>query len=199
MSASVIRNLVINEFAKRQTMESRFSHFEGTWAELEAHAWDCRESIRPSDTNDQVLLIKSSNPALFMSGIVRIDEDTPLKARYERRSEEEQPRKSIEVLNPGAKDVRFVKEPAEWVDLVAFPSQLLGEERAQLQCLPGNYEIISINASPVDAPSEIHPDTLIANHLELDGGTATTLDHGQFVQALRKSVEYWADKVMVGI
>jgi hypothetical protein len=41
------------------------------------------------------------------------------------------------------------------------------------------------------------PETLIANHFELSGGTATKMTDSEFVASLKESVMYWKDKVMV--
>jgi hypothetical protein len=39
--------------------------------------------------------------------------------------------------------------------------------------------------------------TLIANHFELDGGTATGMSPEEFEWALRESVLFWKDKALL--
>ena len=64
----------------------------------------------------------------------------------------------------------------------------------------GNWEIISINASPIEGSSgtPITPETLMYNHFGGDGGTDTKLSDKEFVKMLRDSFEFWKDKVLCG-
>ena len=65
----------------------------------------------------------------------------------------------------------------------------------ELPAKEGNFEIISINASP-SALEPINPDCLMANHFGADGGTNTQMSDASFVAALRESFEFWQDKAM---
>ena len=59
------------------------------------------------------------------------------------------------------------------------------------------WEIIAVNAHITNEEVPIQPNTLIANHFQLDGGTATGMSAVEFEEALRKSVLFWKDKAMV--
>jgi hypothetical protein len=59
-----------------------------------------------------------------------------------------------------------------------------------------DWDIISVNGSPTTEPMPIHPDVLIANHFQLDGGTATGMSAEVFEAALRESVLFWKDKAI---
>ena len=59
-----------------------------------------------------------------------------------------------------------------------------------------DWEIISINASPVIGEQPIHPETLCANYFGEDGGTETNMSPEEFTEALRASREWWSDKAM---
>jgi hypothetical protein len=96
------------------------------------------------------------------------------------------------VVNPR---VFWEKTPAVGVDVVLYRKDVLAEgNESTTDC---DWEIVSINGRITEEEQPIHPDTLIANHFELDGGTATGMDSVEFVEALRKSVMYWKNKAML--
>jgi hypothetical protein len=53
-----------------------------------------------------------------------------------------------------------------------------------------NIDVRGAGGQIVVAPT-IHPDTLMANHFQESGGTATRMTDSEFVEALRKSRAYW--------
>ena len=61
----------------------------------------------------------------------------------------------------------------------------------------GNWEIISINASPSEDEVPINPMTLMHNHFGSDGGTDTNLSDKEFVKMLSEGFEFWKDKAMI--
>jgi hypothetical protein len=64
-------------------------------------------------------------------------------------------------------------------------------------CTGCDWDIISINGRPFEEEPPIAPMTLIANHFELDGGTATGMSPLEFECALRESVLFWKDKALL--
>jgi len=82
------------------------------------------------------------------------------------------------------------------VDVVLYRKDVLAENKENTT--DAEWEIVSINASPEEGELPIMPDTLIANHFQLSGGTATNMSDSEFVEALKKSVLYWKDKALVG-
>lgn len=88
------------------------------------------------------------------------------------------------------------KSPAKRVDVVLYHHNVLIEKQENES--DKEWEIICVNACPTDEPSPIPPDTLIANHFELSGGTKTNMSDSEFINALKESVNYWKDKALVG-
>ena len=128
----------------------------------------------------------------FFTGVVTLTEGTELVGSFKARREGETPRK--QVLAKGAK-----KLPAAQVDIVLYRTDVLAESGDNtLEVSQDNWEVISINASPVEGDIPINPITLMHNHFGSDGGTATNMTDEQFVAALREGFAFWADKAMAG-
>ncbi len=84
-------------FVKRQTPDSGFSHFEGSWEELEDMASAImampeyyKNNIRPG-YKDGVVLVDMFRPDRFRSAIVDLTQDTKLRAVYAPRRVGESP------------------------------------------------------------------------------------------------------------
>jgi hypothetical protein len=87
------------------------------------------------------------------------------------------------------------KTPAKQVDVVLYRKDVLAEGNEN--STEADWEIVAINGQITKGYVPIMPDTLIANHFELDGGSATGMAPEEFVEALRASVLYWKDKALV--
>src|SRR5579885_1107886 len=81
------KKVACGEFVKRQTPESGFSHFEGTWAELE-HIVESSmakpQLVRPG-YKDGVILVDIDPGYMhrkFYSSIVKLDENIKISATY---------------------------------------------------------------------------------------------------------------------
>ena len=184
--------IVLNPFVKRQTADSRFSHFTGTDDELvsltEAAFAEGTQGYREGVLEIPVEVL----PGTFYSGIVRLKEGDALVGSYEARKEGETPRKTA--LAQGRQKLEAVS-----VDIIVYASTVLAESGDNtLAAEEGNYEIVSINANPFNEEMPIAPHTLMHNHFGSDGGTATGLEDSEFVAMLRKSFEAWRDKAMCG-
>ena len=81
------------------------------------------------------------------------------------------------------------------VDIVLYAREVLQEGGED--CTGYDYDVISINGRPTKDEMPIAPMTLIANHFELDGGTATGMTPEEFETALRESVLFWKNKAML--
>ena len=183
-------NFIANEFVKRQTIDSRFSHFEGTGdlvVDMVRQNWD---SHRPS-YRDGVVIVPVPVGG-FCSGVVLLEPGDELSGGFESRRPGERPRKFV--VSAGRR-----KTPAESVDVILYSSCVLSEDNDnQLPPDEGNWEIISINSSPTARPMPIDPMVLMHNHFGSDGGTETGLSDHDFVRTLRESFLFWRDKVMHG-
>lgn len=173
----------ITKFVRRQTESSPFSHWTLTDEELlnRIHRNFAR---RKSGYRDGVVLVPVEPDGFFCS-IVQLQPCDLLVGEYKARRENEEPRKSTYA-------VRGKKLPAQSVDVVLYSHGVLAEKNENET--DADWEIVSVNANPTVDEVPISPGTLIANHLELSGGTATKMTDAEFVAALRKSVEYWKDK-----
>ena len=178
----------VNSFVRRQTSDSRFAHFNGTWDELVEMVEGCWHSQRPG-YRDGVVLVRV--PARrFMTSIVELKEGDRLVGRFEPRRTGETPRMVIGIESRE-------KTPALMAEIVLYTSSVLSEDNDnELPPEEGNWEIISINASPGDEEEPINPTVLMHNHFGSDGGTATGLSDEKFVSMLKESFEFWRNKAM---
>ena len=173
----------INEFVKRQTKESPFSYFDGTWDELKELVNTYAEDYTPG-YKDGVRKVKVPAGGFF-TGVIKVDETTELVATFEARREGERPY----VVVRGKGD----KTPARLAEIIIYRHDVLAENNEQ--STEAEWEVVSINASlaflTVDEP--IPPMTMARNMLGLTGGSSATYTAEQFAE----SIVYWSDKVNV--
>jgi hypothetical protein len=179
--------IAISPFVKRQTPDSQFSHFNGTWEEVLCLANMHFSNAKPG-YRDGVVLVPIPVDKCF-TNIVQLQPGDKLVGEFTARQAGEDPRKSTCVVNGK-------KMPAKSAFLVLYRHDVLVEGNEQ-SC-DADWEVISLNASPFEADVEVPMSvgTLIANHFKLSGGTSTKMNAKQFVESLRKSVEFWKDKAM---
>lgn len=181
-----------NNFVLRQTATSRFTSFDGSWEEVAAMA---EEAMAEGNTSpgyrDGVVLAHVPATAVerFRSGVVMLESGDRLVGSYEPRREGEEPRKHVGVGASGGSKI-----PCKAVDIVLYRRDVLGDDVTHEDSA---WEIVSVNGRPTEGEQPMAPETLIANHFEMDGGTATGMSDSEFVAALRASVMYWKDKAMM--
>jgi hypothetical protein len=180
---SMMKRIQTSEFVRRQTPESKFDHFAGTWEEVEdlteANFDKAKQGYR-----DGVVLVPVPADGFF-SGVVEVTEGMALVASLVRRLPEEEP--YIDVLAPGQP-----KLPAKTVDIVLYRHDVLMEGN-EASC-DAEWEIISVNASPIKGDVPMHPVAMMRNMMVLPGGTAATYTAEQFCEAIR----YWSTRAMAG-
>lgn len=180
-----MENIHINSFVRRQTAISAFSH------------WDfCdRELLRRIEKNwqnqkqgykDGVILVPIDPQGCF-SGVVQLKEGDKLSGEFTARKAGEDPRKHVYAVGE--------KMPAKTCYVVLYRHDVLLENKENET--EKEWEVVSFNASPTEEDAPIQPNTLIANHFQLSGGSSTNMSSEAFVDALRVSVLYWRDKAMV--
>jgi hypothetical protein len=181
-------SIAVSEFVKRQTKESEFSYFDGTWEQLKALAEKHFYDNKSAATRPDVLLVNVP-PLLFYSGIVTLKEGDLLTGVYKARQPGEVPRKSVQA-------VKGEKLPASSVQLILYSHDALAEKNEHSS--DADWEIISINASPVEGVEVPIPiGALIANYFDFDGGTKTTMTPEQFIAQLKESAIFWQNKAML--
>ena len=176
----------INTFVRRQTSTSPFSH----WICADYTLLKMVEQGLPNAKQgyrDGVLLVPVP-PEFFFSGVAQLNAGDYIIGEYSARKEGEEPRKHTYAF-------RSKKMPAKSVYVVLYRHDVLAENKENET--DADYEIVSVNASPTEQDAPIQPGTLIANHFEMSGGTKTHMTDSEFVQALKESVMFWKDKVLV--
>ena len=178
----------INNFITRQTATSPFSHFTGPFSELAQLVESNFENATPG-FREGVVLVSVPVNGMFTS-VCTLSEGDELKATFEPRRKGEEPRKTLRSLSGE-------KIPAVSVQVVVFSSTVLAENNDnELPPVEGNWEMISLNCSPVEGETPIAPATLLYNHFGGSGGTDTQMSDAELVTALRVSHEFWKDKAM---
>ena len=87
------------------------------------------------------------------------------------------------------------KMPAKQVEIVLYHKDVLAEDNER--STDADWEIVSINASPVKGDMPIAPGVLMANHFHWSGGTVTNMSDEEFVKQLKISAEWWIDKCLL--
>jgi hypothetical protein len=173
-----------NNFVRRQTESSPFSHWNLSDEQL-LNLVNNNFSKAANGYRDGVILVPVE-PEGFFSSVVKLNAGDKLEGEFKARKEGEDPRKTIHA--------KGTKMPAKSVSVVLYRKDVLAEGKEN--STDADWEIVSINANPEVGEMPIQPDTLIANHFQLSGGTSTNMSDSEFVEALRVSVMYWKDKAM---
>jgi hypothetical protein len=188
--------IIANSFVKRQTLASSFSHYDGDFESVVRLTEENIFENRHEGYRDGVVLV-TVPPENFYSGIVQLESGDNLKGEFSPRRDGEEPRKHI-VAGSETPLGGCVKISAKSVQIVLYASTVLAEDGDnELTPQEGNWEIISINASPLPSEVPINPMTLMHNHFGSDGGTDTNLSDKEFVIMLREGFEFWKDKAMI--
>ena len=185
----------VNEFAKRHTPESKYSHFDGSWEQLVQVVKQNLNNIKPSEDQKKNVWLVSVPPDGFYTGmreLVSGEEISGITGKFAPRKEGENP--YMQLKYPAGEKV-----PAKAVEVVLFHRDTLGNDRTT----DADWEIISINASPWFSESgesePINPEALMRNYFDEPGGTPMEgVTPEQFVEMLKKSRDYWRNKIMLG-
>lgn len=172
--------IVVNPFCKRQTPDSKFSHFRGTWDELV-------ELVQNHfDGSEEGVVAVDVPSAGFFSGVTKLSEGCELKAEFVARRKGEEP--YVQITAIGGKKV-----PASSVRVILYNHETLKEDASS----DAPWEIISINASAAAKEGEVEPLTPVAmarNYLSLAGGTKREYSAEQFAEA----IIFWSQHAMIG-
>lgn len=174
----------ISKFIQEHTHESIFN---GDWEKLRQEV----ESILRTGKFEQgyrsgVILIPV-DPKPFKCPVMKLNRKDRFVGQFDSRSGDEEPRKKL---------WKFVKElpPAKHVKVILYAKSVLDE--AGDRATGADYDMIAIQALDVVGSAPMDPNTLIANHFMLDGGTSTKMSAAQFEKALKESVMYWKDRIL---
>jgi hypothetical protein len=173
--------IALNDFVRRQTPESPYSHFEGTEDELIQLVCLCfhegKQGYKPG-----VLLVPVP-PERFRSSTVQVNLETPLRAVFGARREPEAPYLSVRAQGK--------KTQAKYAFVVLYSHAVLVEgNEATTDC---DFEIVSINARESVEEEPMDPMTMARNFLVLEGGTRGDFTAQQFAE----SIVYWSTRALV--
>jgi len=122
---------------------------------------------------------------------VTIQPTDTLKAAFASRIEGETPRKKIFIDRTHAE-----LEDAKYVFAVLYNKSVLAEDGDFIE---SDWGVVTHLTSMTDEVEPMQPETLIANHFQLDGGTSTKMNPRYFEEMLDISVNFWKDKVIANI
>jgi hypothetical protein len=164
-----------SDFVKRQVRESRFSHTDLNWKELETLT-SCYFWLGKTGYKDGVMLIPVPSEG-FYSAIAKVSDVLEWEEVFESRQEGEVPvRTRVGIVEK--------KPEASHVDIVLYRCDVLAEDADYVQVGDHKWEIISINARTTEKPHPIPPITMARNQLEERGGTSAHYTSEEFAESI---------------
>jgi len=194
-----MKRIAMSEFAKRQTAESKYSHFAGTWEELETLVEENFDNQTPGYRDGVILVSVPSD--LFYSSLVNLKDKTnsplSLSAVFEPRREGEEPYLDVLVNNVD----NILKSAGKRADIVLYRHDVLAENNEQ--STDAEWEIVSINVSPTEKEVPMTPMTRARNILEMEGGTSTKLEEKskeeliQLIKDMAEATVFWSQHALI--
>lgn len=182
----MIKLVKCGEFVKRQTPGSGYSHFDGTWEELEDMTIKYMSyNRRRPGYKDGVILIDfdAFDSTNFYSAIVELTNKTKLNASYAPRRIEEAPFIRL--------SVKGNKQVAKHASVVLYHADVLDENSERET--DATWEIVAIKARVTPEEEPMDPYTMARNFLHLKGGTKGDFSSEDFA----RSIVYWNNHVML--
>jgi len=183
------RNKVIgaSEFVKRQTEDSVFTHYKGSWSDLANRtAEEFEKGNYTKGYRDGVYLVQMSKDEVglfYTFDAYPMFEGMKLEAQWAKTPGREHEPAKLQVT------IHEPKIPCRFVDIVIYRKDVLEEDKDDVTGC--DYDIVSINGRLKKDPPPIDPMTLVRNWLHLKGGTAmpgTTSD--EMLEMLCGSILY---------
>lgn len=181
-----MRQVECSEFVKRQTPQSGYSHFEGTWDELAelANSLIGTGNSREGYKKGVILLtVPSWHLDRFFSATTTITEKTNLQVNFAPRQKGE-----ASFLRISAKGK---KVPAAAAEIICYHKDVLIEDDDR--STDTEWEIIAIKARATEEEEPMDPYTMARNFLHLKGGTKGDFTAQQFAE----SIVYWNNHCMM--
>ncbi len=193
-SQATTQTFGINDLLRRQTPDSKYSHFAGTLEELvdlvAANFDRATPSMRKGKPVDGIMLVPVPVDGFF-SGVVELTADTQLRASFAVRRKGELPYLHVEAI--GAP-----KLPAKFVEVVVYRRDVLAGDAST----EADWELVSLNARPVEGEEPLTPQAMARNTMarlnpdspEAVGGTAASYSEEEWMRA----VLHWNRHVQAG-
>jgi len=157
----------VSEFVKRQTEDSQFTHFNGTWEELE----DLLINLLKTDDfinvqngyRDGVKLISVNPHRFFTYTDYPMFEGMKMDCSWAKvpGREHESAKLQVQILEPKIK--------CRYVDIVLYRKDVLEEDKDPVT--GAEWDIVSINGRLKKDPKPMDPITIVRNWKHLPGGT----------------------------
>lgn len=177
--------VAMNDFARRQTPESAFSHYEGSFDALcgmVALVMTDEGTVEVlSDDEDGQVIKVTVDASGFYTPVVVAEDGMEFVTRFavrDRAVDGEHP--YISTRAKGGK-----KMPATSASIICYSNSKLA--RKGENSTDAEWEIVSINAQRDDGSEPPHPVTILRNARDYPGGTKTTYTVDQMLD----SIEYW--------
>lgn len=157
----------INNFVRRQTEDSQFTHYQGSWDDLAHRTKEIFDAgYYHRGYRDGVVLVSmgSDECNLFWTyDNFPMFEGMKIEASYEKTPgrEHEPPKIQIKIREP--------KKQCKFVDIVLYRHDVLAENNEQ--STDAEWEIVSINGRISEKPIPMDPLTIVRNWKHLPGGT----------------------------
>lgn len=154
----------VSEFVKRQTADSTFTHYFGTWEELRRLTENSLKYGEPQPGyRDGVVLIDVCTDKFCTYTNYPMFEEMGLSAEWAKTpGREHEPAKlQVKILEP--------KIPCKFVDIVLYKKEVLEEDGDE--ATGATWDIVSINGRLNDKIPPMKALTIVRNWLHLPGGT----------------------------
>lgn len=178
------KKVACGEFVKRQTPQSGYSHYQGTWKQLEILVENTLLFlpfyVKPG-YRDGVVLVDLP-PLGFYSAVVELNDKSKLQANYAPRREGEAP--FIRVC------AKAKKQPAKHASVVLYRHDVLAENNERQT--DAEWEIVAIKARTSEEDEPMDSYTMARNYLGMTGGTRGNFSADDFA----KSIVYWNNHCM---
>jgi hypothetical protein len=193
MQTIKINSVTTNTFARRQTPESEFSHFVGTFEDLETLLMSEEMEYEPG-YKDGIILVNIDAVNEFRTPIVPADDvdSESIYAEYSARRDGED--KYLSIKANGGKII------ADDVQIVLYSHDVLAADGDASS--DADWEIISINAT-TNGSAPITPQAFARNCLNMEGGTDMDLENKSkeelitLLKSTAKSIIFWNTHIQV--
>jgi hypothetical protein len=181
----------VSNFVRRQTLESRHNHFDGSWEELTALVTQHWAQRQPSPHNPGVSLVPMPQELLprFFSSLVEITPDTPLQATFAPRAAGEDP--FVQIVAPG-----YPKSPARRAEIIVYSHDILAADGDAPEPQQAEHYIVSINAYATEDEEPMHPMTMARNFLHMKGGTQPPVPYT--AEEFARAIVFWSRHARIG-
>ena len=182
-------NVAINEFVERQIKGSGKTYADGlTFEEIVSHAQEQLSNGHYTEGyRDGVILVQIDKKIIhhFICPLVKITEETKLKATVVKRRPKEEPYIQMRALNGSPLKTGSV-------DLILYHHDVLSETNEE--STDADWELISFHAVPEEIDNmPMGPVTMMRNQLQLTGGTKAFYESEEWAQ----SVKFWQKYIVI--